>query len=80
MGWPEEAPFDGIMVTAGAPVVPETLKEQLAEGGRLVIPVGGEVVQELLVVIRRQDAFQIKTITGCRFVRLVGEYGWRNDE
>lgn len=78
-GWPEEAPFDGIMVTAGAPVIPETLREQLSEGGRLVIPVGGDVVQELLVVTREKDTFRTKIITGCRFVKLIGEFGWKDE-
>lgn len=79
LGWPEEAPFDGIMVTAGAPVIPGTLREQLAEGGRLVIPVGGDVVQELLIVTREKDSFSTKTVTGCRFVKLIGEYGWKDE-
>jgi protein-L-isoaspartate(D-aspartate) O-methyltransferase len=78
-GWPEEAPFDGIMVTAGAPVIPEALREQLSEGGKLVIPVGGDVVQELLVVTREKSGFRTKIITGCRFVKLIGEFGWKNE-
>lgn len=79
LGWPEEAPFDAIMVTAGAPVIPETLREQLSDGGRLVIPVGGEVVQELILITRYGNDFKTKFITGCRFVKLIGLQGWKND-
>jgi len=79
LGWPEEAPFDAIIVTAGAPSIPETLSRQLSDGGRLVIPVGGEAVQELVKVIRNGDSFTTKFITGCRFVKLIGEHGWKND-
>jgi len=78
-GWREEAPFDGIIVTAGAPKVPKTLLEQLAVGGRLVIPTGGRLSQELIRVTRLSaDPGEIKTeaLCGCRFVDLVGEYGW----
>ena len=77
MGWPEKAPFDGIIVTAGAPYVPQALKEQLAEGGRLVIPVGGQDLQLLEVVINEGGKFQTRQVTACRFVKLVGEQGWR---
>jgi len=80
MGWPEEAPFDGIIVTAGAPVVPESLKSQLADGGRLVIPVGGEEIQYLEVVRRAGSGFQKRTVTACRFVKLVGAEGWREGD
>ena len=78
-GWREEAPFDGIIVTAGAPKVPKTLLEQLAVGGRLVIPTGGRLSQDLIRVTRLSaDPGEIKTeaLCGCRFVDLVGEYGW----
>jgi len=76
-GWPEEAPFDGIMVTAASPEIQKTFRDQLADGGRLVIPVGGEFVQELVVVTRRGDYFETRQVTGCRFVKLIGEYGWK---
>ena len=78
-GWPEEAPFDGIIVTAGAPYVPQALKEQLADGGRLVIPVGGEELQLLEVVMNEGGKFHTRHSTACRFVKLVGEQGWRGD-
>ncbi len=75
-GIEEAAPFDGIIVTAGAPLVPETLKLQLAEGGRLVIPVGGMFGQMLVAVQRKGDEFTEENICGCVFVPLIGEYGW----
>ncbi|MCK5329494.1 MAG: protein-L-isoaspartate(D-aspartate) O-methyltransferase [Candidatus Latescibacteria bacterium] len=76
VGWPEAAPFDGIIVTAGAPEVPEALREQLADGGRLVIPVGAEYHQMLYEIRRDGARFVEKEVTGCVFVPLIGEYGW----
>jgi protein-L-isoaspartate(D-aspartate) O-methyltransferase len=69
-GWPEEAPFDAIVVTAAPEVVPEALKSQLRDGGRLVIPVGG-AAQELLLLTRRGRAFEEKRLLPVRFVPLV---------
>jgi len=80
-GWREEAPFDAITVTAGAPRVPAVLVEQLAVGGRLVIPVGSRSSQTLLKVIRMsEDPNDVKRedLGGVRFVDLVGEHGWNN--
>jgi len=79
-GWPADAPYDAIVVTAGGPQVPEALKEQLAIGGRLVIPVGaGQESQELLRVTRRSATeFGVEEIGGVRFVPLIGEQGWPN--
>jgi protein-L-isoaspartate(D-aspartate) O-methyltransferase len=79
-GWPEEAPFDAIMVTAGAPEIPETLLRQLAIGGRLVIPVGSQYEQILKRVTRTADGYQYEQSVGCRFVRLVGKSGWSVEE
>ncbi len=76
-GWKEFAPYDGIIVTAGAPSVPEPLVEQLAEGGRLVIPVGGAFGQELLLISKNQGETTQEDICGCTFVPLVGKYGWQ---
>ncbi|MDX9785623.1 MAG: protein-L-isoaspartate(D-aspartate) O-methyltransferase [Desulfobacterales bacterium] len=76
-GWKEEAPFDAIMVTAGAPEIPETLVNQLAMGGRMVVPVGGHHSQELIQLTREMDGIHQKNLGGCRFVKLVGEHGWR---
>jgi protein-L-isoaspartate(D-aspartate) O-methyltransferase len=76
-GVPERAPYDAILVAAGAPVVPVSLKEQLAEGGRLVIPVSANEHQDLLVITRRGDRFEEENLGGVRFVPLLGEEGWR---
>lgn len=76
LGWPEEAPFDRVIVTAGAPRVPEPLKLQLADGGRLVIPVGGGHGQDLFIVTREGEDFRTEKGTGCIFVKLIGEEGW----
>lgn len=75
-GWPEEAPFDVIMVGAAAPGVPEDLRRQLAEGGRLLVPVGDERDQELLRLARRDGAWEEETVEAARFVPLLGEDGW----
>jgi protein-L-isoaspartate(D-aspartate) O-methyltransferase len=75
-GWKEEAPYDAIMVTAGAPAAPEPLKKQLAEGGRLVVPVGDRRVQTLMRITRKGDDFLTEDLGGCRFVDLIGEHGW----
>jgi protein-L-isoaspartate(D-aspartate) O-methyltransferase len=77
LGWPEEAPFDAIMVTAGAPQVPRPLTEQLALGGRLVIPVGDRWSQTLTCVRKTTEGLKFEYHGGCRFVRLIGEYGWQ---
>jgi len=76
-GWQEESPFDAIVVTAGAPDVPEVLINQLVEGGRLVVPVGNQHTQELIKICREKGNIQQTNLGGCRFVKLVGEYGWR---
>ncbi len=78
-GWKEEAPFDAIIVTAGAPEIPMPLVEQLAVGGRLAVPVGGRHIQELLKITRLSENvndLKKENLGGCRFVDLVGEYGW----
>jgi protein-L-isoaspartate(D-aspartate) O-methyltransferase len=71
LGWPEAAPFDAIIVTAAAPRIPEPLKQQLAEGGRLVVPVGDEE-QELIVVTRHGSAFDERRVLPVRFVPMTG--------
>lgn len=76
-GWLEESPFDGIIVAAAGPVVPKSLIEQLAVGGRLVIPIGEKGQQKLLRVHRRSyEEFQEETLCHVRFVPLIGEEGW----
>lgn len=80
LGWKEQAPFDGILVAAGAPVVPEDYLDQLEFGGRLVMPVGNLEVQTLLRVTRLPDGgFAEERLMGCRFVPLIGEQGWANE-
>ena len=71
-GWPEAAPFDAIMVTAAAPRIPEPLKQQLRDGGRLILPVGDEW-QELVVVTRHGDRFEEKRVLPVRFVPMTGK-------
>jgi protein-L-isoaspartate(D-aspartate) O-methyltransferase len=75
-GDPEHAPFDAIIVTAGSPGIPVSLKEQLAQGGRLVIPVGSRGFQELTRITRRGSAFMTENLGGCVFVPLIGIEGW----
>ena len=78
LGWPEEAPFDAILVTAAAPDIPAPLKEQLSrKGGRLVIPVGSRLEQNLQRVVRWGDEETVDVLVPCRFVPLRGEEGWR---
>ena len=78
LGWPQQAPYDAIVVTAGGPEVPESLKNQLKAGGRLVIPVGADMYnQELLRVTRVSDSeFRSENLEYVRFVPLIGEEGW----
>lgn len=77
IGWEEEAPFDAILVTAGAPEVPALLLDQLAVGGRLVIPTGNETEQRLMRITKRTDGeMETETSVGCRFVPLIGRQGW----
>jgi protein-L-isoaspartate(D-aspartate) O-methyltransferase len=78
LGWREHAPFDRILVTAGAPGVPSSLFEQLAEGGRIVIPVGDREVQRLEVIQKVHGKPKVTTLVDCAFVPLLGEEGWRN--
>ena len=76
IGWKNEAPYDAIIVTAGAPKVPAELIEQLAEGGRMVIPVGSRYEQNLLKITKKQGKEIIKDLGGCRFVPLIGPGAW----
>ena len=75
-GWPEEEPFEGIIVTAGAPRIPDVLMDQLTEEGKLVIPVGNRFSQTLQRVTKRRTGNKIQSFTGCRFVDLIGRHGW----
>jgi protein-L-isoaspartate(D-aspartate) O-methyltransferase len=80
LGWPASAPYDAILVTAAAPSVPQPLLEQLAEGGRLVIPVGPSDHQELLLLEKHKGRTTQVSLYACRFVPLIGRYGWRQGE
>jgi protein-L-isoaspartate(D-aspartate) O-methyltransferase len=77
LGWSDEAPFDAIIVTAGSPDVPEALVKQLKTGGRLVIPVGGVHSQKLLRLVKNEEGVREKNLGSCRFVKLVGNQGWK---
>jgi protein-L-isoaspartate(D-aspartate) O-methyltransferase len=77
VGWHEFAPFDGIIVTAGAPSIPQPLLNQLTDGGKLVIPVGDLELQSLIVCTRHGEKFERKEIEGFKFVPLIGKMGWR---
>lgn len=76
LGWPDHAPYDAIMVTAGGPEIPEPLVAQLADPGRMVIPVGDQEVQELQLVTKKDGLVQVELLERVRFVNLIGEYGW----
>jgi protein-L-isoaspartate(D-aspartate) O-methyltransferase len=76
LGWQGEAPYDAIIVTAGAPRVPVNLLAQLSIGGRMVIPVGSRYMQELYKVTRRRGRNKVQKLGGCRFVSLVGRDAW----
>jgi protein-L-isoaspartate(D-aspartate) O-methyltransferase len=76
-GWPEESPFDAIIVTAASPEIPPPLPEQLTIGGRLVVPVGGRYSQDLIRVERTEKALIQTNLGGCRFVSLIGQHGWK---
>ncbi|UCD91318.1 MAG: protein-L-isoaspartate(D-aspartate) O-methyltransferase [Desulfobacterales bacterium] len=76
-GWADESPFDAIIVTAGAPEIPKLLVSQLSVGGRMVIPVGNHYSQDLIKVYKDERGIHKNSLGGCRFVKLVGEHGWR---
>jgi protein-L-isoaspartate(D-aspartate) O-methyltransferase len=78
IGWKEYSPFDAIMVTAGAPQIPEPLLDQLADGGRMVVPVGDRFSQELIKVVKQKNQFKKESLGGCRFVDLIGAHGWKD--
>ncbi|MFW6161497.1 MAG: protein-L-isoaspartate(D-aspartate) O-methyltransferase [Planctomycetota bacterium] len=76
LGWSEAAPFDAVLVTAGGPKIPPSLKDQLADGGRLVMPVGGRRGQDLVKLTRHGERFEHESHGGCMFVRLIGDEAW----
>ena len=77
LGWPDDAPFDGVIVTAGTPKIPQPLIDQLAMGGRLVVPVGDRLTQDLVFVRRVAEGIEKTNLGGVRFVNLVGKWGWK---
>lgn len=77
LGWKQYEPYDAIIVTAGAPKIPQPILQQLAEGGRLIVPVGNRYSQELIRVTRRKGRNIKQNLGGCRFVDLVGLHGWK---
>lgn len=81
LGWPEHAPYDAIIVAAGGPDVPEALKEQMAIGGRLIMPVGSEQRSQRLIKATRktEEDYALRTLSHVRFVPLIGEQGWEKE-
>ncbi len=80
LGWPDEAPYNAIIATAGAPRVPPDLLAQLAIGGRMVIPVGSLYTQELYKITRQRKKNKIQNLGGCRFVSLIGKGAWEEGQ
>lgn len=78
-GWPEAAPFDAILVTASSPQIPQPLVDQLKEGGHIVVPIGEGEMQDLLVVTKEKAGLRQESLGDCRFVKLYGEHGWREN-
>ena len=79
VGWTDESPFDAIMVTAGSPDIPQPLIDQLKVGGRMAIPVGDPYVQDLIRITKTEEGVKKEDFGGCRFVKLIGKYGWEAD-
>ncbi len=79
LGYRELTPYEGILVSAAAPEVPAPLFNQLAMGGKLVIPIGNESIQELQSIEKQKDAPMIQNLCSCRFVKLIGEVGWSDE-
>ena len=79
LGWPAQAPYDAIIVSAAAPKLPRGLVDQLVVRGRLVVPVGSRESQELMKVVRTSDGFSVRTMGGCRFVPLIGPDAWPDE-
>jgi len=78
-GWAEKGPFDAIIVTAGSPSLSQPFYDQLSMGGRLVIPVGNSDVQDLFRITKTEEGMKKENLGGCRFVKLIGRYGWEDE-
>lgn len=79
-GWKDQGPFDAIIVTAGGNKIPPPLIDQLAVGGRMVIPVGGQMVQDLIKIEKTENQIKTTNLGGCRFVKLIGQHGWASPD
>jgi protein-L-isoaspartate(D-aspartate) O-methyltransferase len=79
LGWREHAPYDAILVSAGSPSVPQPLIDQLADGGRLLVPVGDRDIQELMLYVRRGEVIEKRKVAPVRFVPLIGTHGWEGE-
>jgi len=79
-GYPPEAPYDAIIVTAASPGVPQPLIDQLAEGGRLIAPVGPRECQDLIKLVKREGRVESIPLGGVCFVPLIGQFGWRGED
>ena len=79
IGWREYAPYDAILVGAGSPTIPQPLLDQLAEGGRLLIPIGDREEQQLVVAERKNGQIETRDEAPVRFVPLIGHHGWENE-
>ena len=79
-GLPDAAPYDAILVTAGAPEIPEVFARQLREGGRIVIPVGDRETQNLVIAQKKNGELKSRVLFACKFVLLLGRYGWTREE
>ncbi len=77
LGWTDNAPYDAIIITAGGPIIPKPLIDQLADPGRLIIPVGDQSIQSLRLLTKQDGLVETEDLTSVRFVDLVGEYGWQ---
>jgi protein-L-isoaspartate(D-aspartate) O-methyltransferase len=79
IGWSRYAPYDAILVAAGGPEVPQPLVDQLADGGRMLVPVGPRDVQRLVLVRRHGDRIEQEEVLDCTFVPLLGRFGWADE-
>lgn len=79
LGWPEQAPFERAIITAGTPSIPSPIIEQMAEGGIIVVPVGDRFSQRLIVARKNKGILSEESHTPCMFVPLIGEYGWKGE-
>jgi protein-L-isoaspartate(D-aspartate) O-methyltransferase len=80
LGWREHSPYDAILVSAGSPTVPQPLLDQLAEGGRLVVPIGDRDIQQLVMYRRRGERIEKRDVAAVRFVPLIGTHGWDGED